>query len=349
MKLLEIAERLDCKLEGDGSINISGVATLGDALEGDLSFLTNPKYFNEVKTTKASAIITGHESISLGIAMLRHDNPYLVFAKAIELFHAPLRKQPFIHPTAWIADTAKVGKRVSIGAYTYIADGVSIEDEVEIHAHCVVHEGVHIGEGSILNSGCIVREDVRIGKRCIIQNNAVIGSDGFGYAKKSDGSWYKIYQAGKVIIGDDVEIGACTTVDRSTLGETRISDGAKLDNLVQIGHGSSVGANSLLCAQVGLAGSSKIGMNVVLAGQVGISGHLTIGDGSVVTAQSGIPRSLEPGSIASGSPAIDNKQWLKSTAVFAKLPEVQKALRNLEKRVARLEATSDVTLQEVTT
>lgn len=337
MRLDEIAEKLSCKIEGDGAIQINGVATLEKANSGDLSFLTNPKYVKEAKTTKASAIIVGNDCPTLNLPMLKHENPYLIFAKAIEIFYSPKPTKPQIHPTAWVADTAKIGKGVSIGAYTYIGDEVTVEEFVDIKANCTIYQNATIGSSTIIHSGSTIREGVKVGKRCIIQNNAVIGSDGFGYAKEQSGSWYKILQAGIVVIGDDVEIGAGTTVDRAALGETSIDAGTKIDNLVQIGHGSIIGKNSLICAQVGLAGSTKIGNEVILAGQVGVAGHLTIGDGAIATAQAGIGHSIEPGKVVSGSPEIDNKTWLKATAVYARLPMIQKTVRDLEKRIEAIE------------
>lgn len=337
MLLSEIAERLSCELEGDGRIEIKGVATLESATGGNLSFLTNAKYYNDARATKASAIIAGHDCPPLHIPILRNANPYLVFAKAIELFHQRSAYGSMIHPTASIADTARVGKGVYIGAFSYIGDHVVLADDVKIAPHCSIGDRVQIGEKTFIDSGCVVHEEVVIGKRCLLQSNSVIGSDGFGYAKQDNGEWYKILQAGTVIIEDDVEIGAGTTIDRATLGETRISKGAKIDNLVQIGHGSSVGSHSLICAQVGLAGSSKIGSEVVLAGQVGIAGHLHVGDKAVLTAQSGTSHDIEPGKVMSGSPAFDNKRWLRSTAIITKLPEIQKTIREIERRVAILE------------
>jgi UDP-3-O-[3-hydroxymyristoyl] glucosamine N-acyltransferase len=337
MRLDEIAEKLSCKIEGDGAIQINGVATLEKASSGDLSFLTNPKYFKEAKTTKASAIIVGNDCPVLNLPMLRHENPYLIFAKAIEIFYSPKPAKPEIHPTAWIADTAKIEKGVSIGAYTYVGDEVIVEEFVDIKANCTIYQKATIGAGTIIHSGSTIREGVKIGKRCIIQNNAVVGSDGFGYAKEQGGSWYKILQAGTVVIGDDVEIGAGTTIDRAALGETSIDAGTKIDNLVQIGHGSMIGKNSLICAQVGLAGSTKVGDEVILAGQVGIAGHLTIGDRAMATAQAGIGHSIEPGKVVSGSPELDNKTWLRATAAFARLPIIQKTVRDLEKRIEAIE------------
>lgn len=340
MLLSEIAERLSCELEGDGRIEIKGVATLESAGGGNLSFLTNAKYFNDARATKASAIIAGHDCPPLHIPILRHANPYLAFAKAIELFHKRSEYGSTIHPTASVADTARIGKGVYIGAFSFIGDDAVLADDVKIARHCTIGDRVQIGEKSFIDSGCVVHEEVVIGRRCILQSNSVIGSDGFGYAKQATGEWYKIVQAGTVVIEDDVEIGAATTIDRATLGETRISRGAKLDNLVQIGHGSSVGGDSLICAQVGLAGSSKIGNEVVLAGQVGIAGHLHVGDKAVMTAQSGTSHDIEPGKVMSGSPAFDNKVWLRSTAIIAKLPDILRTIRQLEKRITQLEKES---------
>jgi len=326
-------------LEGDGSIEILGVATLEGAREGDLSFLTNSKYQKEVKHTKASAILVGQDFPPLNLALLRHENPYLAFAKAVEIFYSATPAQPTIHPTAWIADTAVIGKNVHIGPYACIGEHVRLGDEVRIDARCTIHERAEIGARTLIHSGCVVREKVVIGKNCVIQSNAVIGSDGFGYAKQTNGEWYRIIQAGTVIIEDNVEIGACTTIDRATLGETRIQKGTKIDNQVQVGHGCVIGPDNLLCAQVGLAGSTKTGTGVVLTGQVGAAGHLQIGDGAIATPQTGIASSVEAGKIVSGAPAIDHQNWLKSSAVFSKLPEIQKTVRRLETRVATLEKT----------
>ena len=349
MRLDEIAKRLSCTLQGDGSIDIRGVATLEDAAEGDLSFLTNPKYVAEARRTMASAVIVGSDCPDLGRSLLKHQNPYLTFAKAIEVFHSPPRRRPCVHPSAWVSDRAVIGADVSIDAFTYVADGVIIEDQVRIGSNCTVEEGARIGAGTTIHSGSVICHGVLIGRLCIIQPNSVIGSDGFGYAKSDNGAWYKIIQTGTVVLGDEVEIGACTTIDRATLGQTVVGDGTKLDNLVQIGHGSSVAKNSLLCAQVGLAGSTRVGSNVVLAGQVGSAGHLTIGDGAIVTAQSGVGDDIEAGRVVSGSPAFDNKKWLRSTAAFTRLPEIYRAVRELEKRVAKLEPISQPLPEECQT
>ena len=339
MKLVEVADRLACKLEGDESIEILGVSTLERAGAGDLSFLTNPKYHNDAKHTAASAILVGHDCPPMSLALLRHDNPYLAFARAIELFFTSTSVASSLHPTAWIADSATIGRDVYIGPFTFVGERAVVGDGARIHSRCTVEQDARIGDGTIMHSGSVVRERVEVGKNCIIQTNAVIGSDGFGYAKQSDGSWYRILQAGTVIVEDDVEIGACSTIDRATLGETRVKSGSKIDNQVHIGHGCVIGTDNLICAQVGLAGSTKTGKGVVLTGQVGAAGHLQIGDGAIVTPQTGLASSVDAGAIVSGSPAIEHKNWLRSSAAFSKLPDIQKNVRRLENRVNMLENT----------
>src|SRR5215470_9932449 len=322
MILRTIADRLSCVVEGDGDIEISGVSPIGTAKRGELTFLVNPKYHADLKTTRASAIIVGRDFPKCSLTLLRHDNPYLAFAKAVELFHAPAATPARIHPTAVIAETAILGRDVAVGAYSYIGERTRVEDGVSIGVHCVISDAAVIGEMSHIHSGCVIREGVIVGKRCIIQDNSVIGSAGFGYARQEDGTWYRILQAGTVVLEDDVDVGAGTTIDRAALGETRIGKGTKIDNLVQIGHGCEIGRHSLICAQVGLAGSTKVGNNVILAGQVGAAGHLTIGDRAVVTPQSGLPNSVKPDAIVSGSPAMDHRDWLKSSAILPKLSDI---------------------------
>jgi UDP-3-O-[3-hydroxymyristoyl] glucosamine N-acyltransferase len=341
MRLDEIADRLGCLLEGEGSIEVRGVATLEKAGAGDLSFLANNKYLSEAKRTHASAVIVGRNCAPLGASLLKHDNPYLAFAKAIEVFHTPPQRPPLVHPSAWISDTALIGSDVSVGAFTYVGDRVVLGDRVRVANNCTIEEGARVGAETLIHPGSVICHDVEIGRRCILHPNSVIGSDGFGYAKMGNGVWYKILQSGTVVLGDDVEVGAGTTIDRATIGETRVEAGSKLDNLVQVGHGSAVGRDSLLCAQVGLAGSTKVGNGVVLAGQVGSAGHLSIGDGATVTAQSGVGDDVEPGRVVSGSPSFDNRKWLRSTAAFTRLPEIHRIVKELERRVARLEEESN--------
>jgi UDP-3-O-[3-hydroxymyristoyl] glucosamine N-acyltransferase len=342
MKLGEIAARLNCDLSGDASIEITGVAGIENASEGDLSFLVNRKYLPQLKHTRASGLIVGLDFAPSEIPLLRHENPYLAFAKAIELFNLPRVPPPAIHATAIISPDARLEEGVSVGAYSRISDGVSIGRGASIGSHCVIEDDASIGAGTVLHSGSIIRARVRIGARCIIQSNAVIGSDGFGYAKQADGSWYHIVQSGTVVIEDEVEIGAGSMIDRAAIGETLIGQRTKIDNLVHIGHGCQIGKDCLICAQVGLAGSTRLGDNVILAGQVGAAGHLTIGNGVVAIAQTGIPGSVEPGRIISGSPAMDQKTWLKASAIHARLPELNKHLKELDRKVRDLETTLKV-------
>lgn len=337
MKLGDIAAAVHCHIAGDAALEIVGLATLEDAGPQDLTFLSNPKYARQLAATPAQAIIVDDATkLPPGKSGIISPHPYLTFAQALELFHAPLPAAPTISPQAFIAADASIGKDVCIGPFTTVADGVRIADGVVIGPHCAIHPGAEIGAGSKLYSHCVVREGCRIGQRVILQNGVIIGSDGFGYAKRPDNSWHKIPQTGIVVIEDDVEIGAGSVVDRATLGETRVRQGTKIDNLVQVGHGSVIGEHSLLCAQVGLAGSTKVGREVILGGQVGAAGHLTIGDRVIATAQTGIPSSVEPGQIISGYPAIDNRTWLKASAVFAQLPRLLQEIRQIRKQLGEI-------------
>jgi UDP-3-O-[3-hydroxymyristoyl] glucosamine N-acyltransferase len=328
MKLFEIAKRLGTRLEnGSPDTEITGVAGIDDAGPGQLTFISNPKYAAAARTTKASAIIVAEDFPVLSTAMLRSKNPYLDFARALEIFYQPPKYAPGIHPTAVIHPSAKVGANAHIGPYVVIAEDVVVGDNAILLAHVVIYRGVKIGNSFLAHSHAIVREFCRIGNNVVLQNGVVVGGDGFGFAKDDKGHWHKIVQSGPTVIEDDVEIQANACIDRASVGETRIARGAKIDNLVQVGHGSRVGEDTLLCAQVGLAGSTDVGNKVILAGQVGVAGHCTIGDGAIATAQSGIPNDVPAGAVVSGYPAIDNKLWLRCVAVFNRLPEIAKLLR----------------------
>jgi UDP-3-O-[3-hydroxymyristoyl] glucosamine N-acyltransferase len=338
MKLEEIAKQLCCRTIGDPEIEITGLATIENAQAGQLTFLSNKKYSRFVAQTQASAIITDDEANLLnGQSGLISPNPYLTFAEALSLFHSPIEVTKGIHPQASISPTAIIGEEVTIGPFSVIGDGARIGNNVTILSHCIIYPRAEIGDEAFIHSHCIVRERCKLGARVTLQNNVVIGSDGFGYAKRQDNSWYKIPQTGIAIIEDDVEIGSGSVIDRATIGATVVGKGTKIDNLVQIGHGSTVGQNTLLCAQVGLAGSTQVGDQVILGGQVGAAGHLKIGDRVVATAQTGIPNSVEPDKVISGYPAIDNRNWLKSSAIFAQLPQWQKEIRSLKDRLSKLE------------
>jgi UDP-3-O-[3-hydroxymyristoyl] glucosamine N-acyltransferase len=337
LKLHTIAERLGCTLEGDGTIDIYRVASIEDAGPGDLTFFVNPKYAPELRATKASAVILGERAEPAPCPMLRTREPYVAFARAVALFAEPWRPSPGIHPSAHVAETAHVARDASIGPLVAVGERVRIGARTIIHPNVTVGRNAELGDDCVIHAGVSIREGVRIGHRVIVQDGAVLGSDGFGFARRADGVHEKIPQIGGVVIEDDVEIGANSAVDRPAVGVTRIGAGTKIDNLVQIAHGVLVGRRVLLAGQVGVAGSTVIEDDVTLAGQVGVSGHVTIGKGTVATAQTGIPNSVPPGSFLSGYPAIPNRDWLKSSAVFRTLPELRRELADLKRRLDRLE------------
>ncbi len=338
MTLADLAARLGCRLEGDGAIEITRVATLDQAGPGDLTFLANPKYTQAAQQTRASAIILAEDAPAAPCAMLRASHPYRSFAEALAVLGRNERPADGVHQTAVIAPDARLGRGVSIGAFVVVGAGADIGDRVVLHPHVVVGSGVRIGEDSLLHARVSVRERSVLGRRVIVQDGAVIGSDGYGYVTGPDGAHHKIPQQSVVVVDDDVEIGANTTIDRPAVGQTRIGRGTKIDNLVQIAHGVTVGEHVLLVSQVGIAGSATIGDRVVLAGQVGVAGHITVGTGARATAQTGIPNSVEPGATVSGYPAIDNREWLKASAVFRHLPALRRQVRGLLARLDALEA-----------
>lgn len=339
MKLKELAERTASRLEGvDAEAEITGAAGLDEATTGQVTFLSNPRYTPRVQTTRATAIFVG-EDVEVGreIAILRAADPYLAYTRALRLFHPEPRVEPFVHPTAVIDPSAQIGEGVWIGAHVVVGRNVRIGTGVRIYPNATIYDETVIGADSVIHSNVSIREGSQLGERVVVHNNAVIGSDGFGYAKDEEKRWLKIPQTGMVVIEDDVEIGAGTTIDRASVGESRIARGAKIDNLVQIGHSCTVGEDALICAQVGLAGSSHIGRRVILAGQAGVAGHLTIGDDAVLTAKSATSHNVEPGKMISGIPAFDNRDWLRSTAAFRRLGDMQRTIRLLETRLAALE------------
>ena len=337
MKLSAIAEKLGCSLEGDGQVEITGVAGMEQATETELTFLANPKYAPKVKDSRAAAILVQEPIRDLPIRSLVSENPYLDFARAVELFYEPPRPPTGVHETAAVDATAKIGDGASIGAYAVVGKDVVIGRNAVLHPHVVIYEGVRIGADFYAHSGAVVREYCRIGDRVILQNGVVVGGDGFGFAKQRDGTHYKIVQSGTTVIEDDVEVQCLTAIDRATVGESRVKRGAKIDNLVQVGHASVIGEDNIICAQVGLAGSSVLEKNVLLAGQVGVSGHLTVHDDAVVYAQSGIGGDVEKGGVISGSPAFDAGLWRRAITAFPKLPELLKRVRQLERRLEKVE------------
>ncbi len=332
MKLSHLASTLNAQLEnGPPDTEITGVAGIEEAGPGHVTFVVNPKYAAVAKTTRASAIIVDENFPAVSTAILRSKNAYLAFARAIELFYQPPQYSPGIHPTAVIHASARIGANAHIGPYVAIDRDVQIGENAVLLAHVVLYPGVVIGDNFFAHAHSVVREHCRLGSNVILQNGVIVGSDGFGFAKDDAGHWYKIAQSGPTIVGDNVEVQANSCIDRASVGATRIGNGVKIDNLVQVGHGSRIGEDTLLCAQVGLAGSTEIGKSAILAGQAGVAGHCKVGDGVIITAQSGTHGDIAPGSMVSGSPAFDHKQWLRCTAVFPKLPEMARDLRTKTK------------------
>ena len=303
----------------------------------ELTFLANPKYTHKLKHTRAATILVSEPLRDSPMAYLISRNPYLDFARALELFYQPPRPVPGIHPLAFVAETAAIGEGASVGPFAVVGERARIGRNAVLHPHVTIYEGAQIGDDFMAHSHAVVREFCRIGDRVILQNGVVVGGDGFGFAKRDDGTHYKIVQSGVTAIEDDVEIQSLTSVDRATAGETRVKRGAKIDSLVQVGHACVVGEDNIICAQTGLAGSSILERNVLLAGQVGVSGHLTVHQDAIVYAQSGIGGDVAAGARISGSPAFAASDWLRAITAFAKLPELLKTVRELKKRIEQLE------------
>jgi UDP-3-O-[3-hydroxymyristoyl] glucosamine N-acyltransferase len=335
MRLGEIASKLGCTLAGDPDLPIDGVAGLEQAGPRHITFLANSKYGPKVKATKACAILATQAFD--GIATLISKNPYHDFSRALAFFYQPPRPAPGIHPMSSIAVTATIGEGASIGAFVSVGERVTIGRNAVLHPHVVIYEGAEIGDDFLAHSHAAVREYCKVGNRVILQNSVVVGGDGFGFAKRSDGTHAKIVQSGLTVIEDDVEVQSLTSIDRATVGETRVKRGAKIDSLVQIGHACEVGEDNIICAQTGLAGSSILKENVLLAGQVGISGHLTIHRDAIIYAQSGIGGDVAPGARMSGSPAFAANEWLRAITAFQKLPEILKTMRELKHKLDRKE------------
>ena len=336
MKLRELADRLECRLEGDGDVEITRVSGIQEAQPGDVTFLANSKYEKALASTKASAVILKDGAPAAPCAMLRARDPYLAFARAVGLFAPVSRPAPGIHALAAIAAGAQLGADVSVGPFVVIGEGARIGDRTVIYPNVTIGPDASIGNDCMVHSNVAIRERCTIGNRVTLQNGVVIGGDGYGFVRRGDGTHEKIPQVAAVVIEDDVELGANTTVDRPAVGETRIKAGAKIDNLVQIAHGVTVGRNVLMAAQVGIAGSTDIEDDVVFGGQVGVGGHLTIGRGAIAVGQSGVTNSLDAGAFVAGYPAIDSREWRKASVLFRRLPEIKRRIEQLEARVQEL-------------
>ena len=333
MKLRDLAARLACELRGDGDVEIERVASIEDAGPGDVTFLTNPRYAGRLAETRASAIILPPNAPDVPVASLRAANPYLAFARTLAIFHPAEPAPPGVHHTAAVAATAAVGVDASIGAYAVVGDGVSIGPRARIAPHVVIYPRARIGADFVAHAGVVVREDVVIGDRVTLHPGVVLGGDGFGFVPMPNADPIKIPQVGTVVIEDDVEIGANTTIDRATLGATVVRRAAKLDNLVMVGHNCEIGEATFLAAQAGLAGSTKVGARVRIGGQAGAAGHLTIGDGAQIVAQSGVPSSVAPGAIVGGYPAMEVTRWRRISAALLRLPDLLRRVRRLERAV----------------
>ncbi len=333
----QLAERLGCKLAGDSEIEISGVSTIEKAGPDEITFLANMKYASKVKMSRAAAIIAAEPLKETSAATLISSNPYYDFARVLALYYQAPKPSLAIHPTACIASTAKVGPNASIGAYVVVGEKATIGANAVLHPHVVIYEGCVIGNDFTAHSHAAVREYSQIGDRVTLQNGVVIGGDGFGFAQDNEKHQHKIVQSGIAVLEDDVEVQTLTSVDRATMGETRIKRGAKIDSLVQIGHACVVGEDNIICGQTGLAGSTILEENVIMAGQTGSSGHLTIHKNAIVWAQSGVGHDVPEGAIVSGSPAFDSRDWLRASAAYSRLPELLRTVRALERRVAELE------------
>ncbi len=334
MKLGELATQLGAELRGDPELEVTGVKGIEEAGPTEVTFVANPRYAALARTTRAAAVLVEPGFQKIAAATLRLPNPYLAFSRALALFYRPPAYAPGIHPTAVIDPTAEIGAGAHIGAYVVIGPNVRLGVHATLLPHVVLYSGVQAGERLFAHAHAVVRENCLLGDHVTLENGAIVGSDGFGFAKNEQGGWEKIPQSGPVRLGNRVDVQANACIDRATVGATEIGDGSKVDNLVQVGHGSKVGENSLLCAQTGLAGSSVIGNNVILAGQTGIAGHCAVGDGVILTAQSAVSHDVPPGKVISGSPGFDNRVWLRAVTIFQRLPELLKRLSQVEKKLA---------------
>jgi UDP-3-O-[3-hydroxymyristoyl] glucosamine N-acyltransferase len=340
LKLRDIADRLQCRLEGDGDLEIVRIAAVHKAGPGDLTFIASGRYLAKLATTRASAVILGRSKGNppqVSCAVLHADDPYSTLAEAVALFAPQTRPSPGVDPLSAVAADATIGVDVSIGPFVTVGAGATIGARTIIHPNVVIGSGARIGDDCVIHSQVSIRERVVIGHRVTLHNGTVVGSDGYGFARQKDGTHLKIPQHGDVVIEDDVEIGANSTIDRPAVGETRIRAGTKIDNLVHVAHGVAIGRRVLLAAQVGIAGSTTIGDDVMMAGQTGVTGHITVGDKAIVGAKSAVLQSVAAGAFVTGSPAFPHADWRKASVVFRQLPSMKKRIEELEQRIVELE------------
>lgn len=336
----QIALIINGKIEGHPDVAVSSFGKIEEAKEGQLAFLANPKYEDHLYTTKASVVII-NDSLELkqtiAATLIRVPDAYSAFAALLSKYQEMVRQQLHgVQEPCYIAKTASYGKNVFIGAFAYLGEKVRIGDNAKVYPNAYLGDNVQIGTNTIIHPGVRIYNDCVIGNNVTIHSGTVIGGDGFGFAPQSDGSFIKVPQIGNVIVEDNVEIGANTTIDRATIGSTIIKSGAKLDNLIQVAHNVEIGHSTVIAAQAGISGSTKVGNGVMIGGQVGIVGHLQIGDGAKINAQSGVSKSLEPGKAVTGSPAYDYTAALRSQAINRKLPDLEKRVKELEALVKQL-------------
>jgi len=343
MKLGELASRLGAELRGDAELEVTGVKGIEEAGPSEVTFVANPRYGGLARKTKAAAVLVEPEFPEIETATLRLKNPYLAFSRTLGMFYQPPAYAPGIHPTAVIDPTAVIGEGAHVGAYVVIGPQVRLGDHATLLPHVVLYPGVAAGSHFFAHAHAVVREYCVLGDHVTLENGAIIGADGFGFAKNEAGHWEKIPQSGPARLGNRVDVQANACIDRATVGATEIGDGSKVDNLVQVGHGSRVGENTLVCAQAGLAGSSVVGSNAILAGQAGVAGHCTLGDGVILTAQTGVSHDIPAGKMISGSPGFDNRVWLRAVTIFQRLPELLKRLSQVEKKLAAQDASVGAT------
>ena len=342
----QIASLIKAEIEGNKNGTIQNVAKIEEAVEGDIAFLSNLKYENFLYTTKASAVIIDKNlklKRNVETTLLKVEDPYLSFTHLLQEYDRMMKfSQTGREKPIFIGKKSKIGKNEYIAAFAYIGNNVTIGENVKIHSHVHIGDNVEIGDNCILYSGVKIYNDCKIGARCIFQSGVIIGSDGFGFAPQNDGSYKKIPQLGNVIIEEDVEIGANTTIDCATMGSTVIQKGVKIDNLVQIAHNVNIGKNTVIAAQTGIAGSTKVGENCVFAGQVGVVGHINIANKTTLASKTGISNNVkEEGKIFLGSPAMEIGDFKRSYVVYRKLPALSKQIKELEEKVINLAAAKD--------
>jgi UDP-3-O-[3-hydroxymyristoyl] glucosamine N-acyltransferase len=340
LKLRDIADQLQCRLEGDGDVDIVRVAAIHAAQPGDLTFIASARYLPQLATTRASAVILGRmkrDAPPAACAVLHVDDPYTALAHAAMLFAPDTRRAPGIDALSSVAEDAEIGADVSIGPFVTVGAGATVGARTIIYPNVSIGPAARIGDDCVIHSQVSIRERVRLGDRVTLHDGVVLGADGYGFARQNDGTHLKIPQHGDVVVEDDVEIGANSTIDRPAVGETRIGAGTKIDNLVHVAHGVAIGQRVLLAAQVGIAGSTTIGDDVMMAGQSGVSGHITVGDKVVVGAKSAVLQSVESGAFVTGSPAFSHRAWRRASVAFRHLPSMKKRLEELEQRIVELQ------------